>query len=136
MIAQRIRSLGISWTCSAMNWSTETFVSDDGSAIRATRRFGFWLETQFGRAFGWFYDGSDQEIDDALEGIIPRRCMSERQRQAGADAARSYGAPQWSSFFDEFFCADCDVDLTAEDVATLCAHCRALHPEMLLEDRK
>ncbi len=38
--------------------------------------------------------------------------------------------------FDEFFCADCDTYLLVTDEGNLCADCRALRPEMLLEDRE
>jgi len=125
MIAQRIRSLGIGWTCSAMNWSTETFVSADGP-ITLSDRFGWWLENQFSRVFGLFYNGSDEELLSALRGETPRKYMSERQREF-ALAALS-GDLKWS--------VDCDRELLATDEARLCAGCRALHPEMLLEDRK
>lgn len=132
MIA-RIRSLGIDWTCSAMNWSTETFNSPEGP-ITLSDRFGWWLEAQFGRVFNLFWSGSDEEILSALRGEVPRRYMSKRQREF-AHAAMT-DALKWSDFFDEFFCTDCDAELCADDEARLCSACRALHPEMLLEDRK
>lgn len=37
----------------------------------------------------------------------------------------------------ELFCVDCEVEpLLVTDETDLCANCRALHPEMLLEDAR
>lgn len=132
MIAQRIRSLGISWTCSAMNWTSDAFLAegDYSRPITLRNRFGWWLEDKLSILFGFFYDHSDEELDAVRNGEIPREYMNERQRAFGY---------QWAligSFFDDCFCADCLAPLPTADVATRCAYCRALHPEMLLEDRK
>jgi hypothetical protein len=134
MIAlQRIRSLGISWSCSAMNWNSDYLL-----ASRNDRLFslGWWIEQEvLSPLFGFFYDGSDEEIRDAINGDIPRRYMNERQREAGRATAFS-NEPQWPNFYDEFLCRDCDDALLVIDETNLCASCRALHPEMLLENRK
>jgi hypothetical protein len=132
MIAQRIRSLGIDWTCSAMNWNSDTFLAEDDYSrpLSLRNRFGYWLEDKLMILFDFFYDHSDEELDAVRNGEIPREYMNERQRAFGY---------QWAligSLFDECFCADCDEPLLTADEANLCAACRALHPEMLLEDRR
>lgn len=132
MIAQRIRSLGISWTAGAMNWTSDTFlVEDDYSRpISLRNRFGWWIECRLTSVFGFFYAESDEEIDAVRHGEIPRAYMSERQRVAGREFALG------GFLFDDLLCNDCDDALLVVDETNLCAACRALHPEMLLEDRK
>lgn len=131
MIAQRIRSLGIDWTCSALNWTSDTFLAEDDYSrpISLRNRFGWWLEDKLRILFGVFYRHSDEELDAVQGGEIPRKYMSERQRAFGY---------QWALLgvvFDECSCVDCAAPLVTTNEAILCAACRALHPEMLLEFR-
>jgi hypothetical protein len=134
MIAlQRIRSLGQDWTISAMNW-IDDHVTHPADYPSFRFSFGWWLDRQLSRLFGFFYTGSDEEIMSALQGETPRKAMSQRQREFAHVVVQE--ELKWSCFFDEFFCADCDRELLVIDEVNLCAGCRALHPEMLLEDRK
>ncbi len=56
--------------------------------------------------------------------------MSERQRAFGRKLALS-------ECVEEVICVDCESEpLLVEDESNLCAKCRALHPEMLLEDAR
>ena len=131
MILQRIRSLGISWTLDALEWTTETFLYiRDYDRPSLLNRFGFWLEARFSGLFSFFYRGSDEEIDAVRRSEIPRAYMSERQRAAGREFALA------GIFYDDVLCNDCGAPLLVVDETNLCAACRALHPEMLLEDRK
>lgn len=132
---QRLRSLGIDWTCVMMNWASETFVSSEGP-ITISDLFGWWLESLGSRLFGFFYAGSDEEILSALHGETPRRYMNDRQRQFVREALGASDDHRWHGIFDDFFCAECDAELLVSDETDICAGCRALHPEMLLEDRK
>lgn len=123
-VAERIRSLGINLSCRGMNWAIDTFVAVDGP-LTLSDRFGWWLEDVFSRLFQFCYDGSQEELDAIRD--TPRIYQTKRQRIEGRKLAIS------GVLFDEVCCTDCDAPLLVNDEVSLCASCRALHPEMLLE---
>jgi hypothetical protein len=137
LLTQRIRTLGIDFSCWATEWNSEHILSPDCFARDGLgeptlrERLGWWIETQLTHLFGFFWNGSEEELDAVANGEIPRKYMSQRQREFGREAALIAGI-----FYDDCFCADCESPLQVADISNVCAHCRALHPEMLLEDRK
>jgi hypothetical protein len=126
-LIQRLRTFGQEIASIMMCWVDKHVITPaDWPSFRF--EFGCWIDGWLGELFGFFYNGSDEEIEAVLNGEIPRRYMSWRQREAGRAAALS------GHLFEEVICVHCETEpLLIEDETNLCAHCRALHPEMLLE---
>lgn len=132
-LIQRVRSLGLNWSATAMNWNSDLLLAPGlhSEEILIREIIGWKIEDQLHRIFGFFYPGSDEEIEAVYNCEIPRRYMSARQRFAGLEAALR------GRLFDEVICIECEsAALLVTDETNVCADCRALHPEMLLEDRK
>lgn len=132
-VIQRARSLGIAWCLELMEWTSQLLLKPGlhSEEILRRERVGWAIEDKLQRLFGFFYDGSDEEIEAVYNCEIPRRYMSARQRYAGLEMALR------GQLFDEVICIHCEfAPLLVTDETNYCADCRALHPEMLLEDRK
>jgi hypothetical protein len=89
-LVQRLRSCALDQIAGAMNWTSDHIIAP--AAARSPEidtwqlRLGWWIDRQLGRAFGWFYPGSDEEERDALDAGIPAKWMSERQRAIALEA--------------------------------------------------
>ena len=132
-LLQKIRSIGVSCTIRALNWNSDLLLLPGIYTMEITwrDRLGWLIEDQLSDLFGFFYTGSDEEIEAVYDCEIPRYAMSSRQRQAGFEAAIR------GRLFDEVICIGCETaPLLVTDISNYCAGCRALHPEMLLEDAK
>lgn len=127
LLIQRFRSLLQDWSCAAMNGIEYHIIAPaDYPSLRIS--FGWWLDGLCGRIFGLAYSGSEEELDAVRNGEVPREYMTRRQREFGYESVLS------GCLFDELICVDCGVEaLLVSDETNLCANCRALHPEMLLE---
>jgi hypothetical protein len=125
---QKLRSFVMDLSCGASEWINLRLLVLPSSSLRFS--FGWWFEKQFMTLFGIAYRGSEEELDAVENGEIPRKYMSQRQREFSYQAARE------GILFDEVTCLDCGELLLVSDEIDICAQCRALHPEMLLEDAK
>ncbi len=80
-------------------------------------RFGWWLESRLSELHGWFCEGSNFEIELAVDGCIPARYLNDRQRAAVLDAfpnlCASCNSCQWVGFThqaEDNFCPSCGSD--------------------------
>lgn len=70
---QRIKSLGIGWTCTLMNWNSHICYADWIDHVR------WWIEGHLSAAFCFFYEGSDEELRSVEQDEVPLEYMSARQ---------------------------------------------------------
>ena len=76
---QRIKSLGIGWTCMLMNWSSYIRYTDVTGPIGWRDHLRWWIEGWLNEAFVFFWDGSDEELRAVEQDEIPLEYMSDRQ---------------------------------------------------------
>jgi hypothetical protein len=111
-VGQRIRTLGISWTVGLMLLVDR--IATDSPEIKWQDRLRWFLEGHLNRVFGWFYNGSDEEIQAVYQSEIPLKYMSPRQRAVLTLPRMEYGAHcchcRWEGWLDECTgdnCPDC-----------------------------
>lgn len=111
MIAQKLRSLGISWTCTLMSWVDR--IETHSQEIHWQDRLRWFLDGHLTRVFIWFYEGSDEEIEAVYQSEVPLKYMSARQRAVLTLPRTEYGAHcchcRWEGTLDECIGDNCPV---------------------------
>lgn len=81
-LKQRVRTGGINVAGKGLYWAGKIHSKRDGARgqIYWQDKLRWCLEGKLETVFGWFWHGSDEEIQAVYNGEIPPEWMSERQR--------------------------------------------------------
>ena len=114
-VVQRVRSWGIDQTSGLMNLVEKICYADRDHPIGWKDHLRWWLDGKLSTVFGWFYDGSDEEIMAVYQSELPVAYMSVRQRAVLTLPRSEYGSfcvhcaweGLWSEVSCDEICPDC-----------------------------